>query len=69
MPAPDGGDDFFGICDPLERFGLGVVVFEETIVTDTTAPPRAPDALTGRRPAKGVDAEIGEEVWTGREWD
>ena len=31
MPAPDGGDDFVGIGDPLEGLGLGVVVFEEPI--------------------------------------
>ena len=31
MPAPDGGDDFVGISDPLERLGLGVVVFEEAV--------------------------------------
>jgi hypothetical protein len=30
-PAPDCGDDFVGIGDLLERFGLGVVVFEESI--------------------------------------
>ncbi len=31
MPAPDGGDDFFGIGDPLERLGLRVMVLEEAI--------------------------------------
>ena len=31
MPSSDGGDDFVGICDPLEGLGLGVVVFEEPI--------------------------------------
>ena len=31
MPAPDGGDDFVGICDPLEGFRLGVVVIEEAV--------------------------------------
>ena len=31
MPAPDGGDDFVGIGDPLEGLGLGVVVFEEPV--------------------------------------
>jgi len=31
MPAPNGVDDFVGIGDPLEGFGMGVVIFEETI--------------------------------------
>jgi len=31
VPAPDDGDDFVGICDPLEWLGLGVVFFEEAI--------------------------------------
>jgi len=31
MPPPDCGDDFVGIGDPLEWFGLGVVVIEEAI--------------------------------------
>ena len=31
MPAPYGGDDFVGICDPPEWLGLGVVFFEEAI--------------------------------------
>ena len=31
MPAPDGSDDFVGIGDPLEGFGMCVVIFEEAI--------------------------------------
>jgi hypothetical protein len=31
MPAPDGGDDFVGIGDPLEGFGLSVVAVEEAV--------------------------------------
>ena len=31
MPSSDGGDDFVGIGDPLERLRLGVVIVEETI--------------------------------------
>jgi hypothetical protein len=31
MPAPDGGDDFVGVSDPLEAFGLGIVVDEEAV--------------------------------------
>ena len=31
MPASDGGDDFVGIGDPLEGFGMGVVIVEEAI--------------------------------------
>ena len=31
MPTPDGGDDLVGIGDPLERLGLGVMVFEEAV--------------------------------------
>ena len=30
-PAPDGGDDLARVGDPLERFGLGVVIFEEAV--------------------------------------
>ncbi len=31
MPAPDGGDDFVGIGDPLEGLGVGVVIVEEAV--------------------------------------
>jgi hypothetical protein len=31
MPASHGGDDFVGIGDPLEGFGMGVVIVEEAI--------------------------------------
>jgi len=31
VPAPDGGDDFVWMGDPLEGFGFGVVVFEEAV--------------------------------------
>src|SRR5208282_2374798 len=31
MPASDDGDDFVGIGDPLEGFGMGIVIFEEAI--------------------------------------
>ena len=31
MPAPDGGDDFVGIGDPLEGLRLGVVIVEEAV--------------------------------------
>src|SRR5271155_2627331 len=31
MPASDGGDDFVGIGDPLEGFGMGVVIVEEAV--------------------------------------
>jgi hypothetical protein len=30
MPTSDGGDDFVGIGDPLEGFGMGVVIVEES---------------------------------------
>jgi len=31
MPAPDVGDDFVGIGDPLEGLGVGVVIIEEAV--------------------------------------
>jgi hypothetical protein len=31
MPAPDGGDDFIGVCSPGERLGLLIVLFEEAV--------------------------------------
>jgi hypothetical protein len=31
MPAFDDGDDFVGICDPLEGFCAGVVVVKEAV--------------------------------------
>ena len=31
MPASDRGDDFVGVGDPLERLGLGVVIFQEAV--------------------------------------
>src|ERR1017187_3746016 len=31
MPASDGGDDFVGVGDPMEAFGLSVVVDQEAI--------------------------------------
>ena len=31
MPASDGGDDFVGIGDPMEGFGLSVVIDQEAI--------------------------------------
>jgi hypothetical protein len=31
MPASDGGDDFFRVCDPFEGLGMGVVVVEEAV--------------------------------------
>jgi hypothetical protein len=31
VPAPDGGDDFVWIGDPLEGLGLGIVGVEEPI--------------------------------------
>src|SRR5271165_1038056 len=31
MPAPDGGDDFVGIGDPLEGLGVCVVIVEEAV--------------------------------------
>jgi hypothetical protein len=31
MSAPDGSDYHIGVDDPLEWFGLGVVIFEETV--------------------------------------
>lgn len=30
-PAPNGGNNFVGIGDPLERLGLGVAVVEEAV--------------------------------------
>jgi hypothetical protein len=34
MPSPDGGDDFVWISDPLEGFGIGIVVIEEAVDGD-----------------------------------
>ena len=31
MPSPDGCDDFVWISEPLEGFGIGVVVIEEAV--------------------------------------
>ena len=31
MPTSDGGDDFVGVGDPLERLRVGVVIVEEAV--------------------------------------
>jgi hypothetical protein len=32
-----GGDDFIGIDDPLERFGIGVVIVEKAMESQASA--------------------------------
>jgi hypothetical protein len=51
MPAPDGGDDFIGIGDPLEGFGLSVVIVEEAVDGGLKIDERTEDATLRSRPA------------------
>ena len=44
MPAFDGGDDFVGIGDPFEGFGIGVVVVEEAVDGGLEVGDRSEDA-------------------------
>ena len=62
MPAPDGGDDFVGIGDPLEGFGLSVVVVEEAVDGGLKIDDRTEDATL--QPALG---QCGEEALDGIE--
>jgi hypothetical protein len=62
MPAPDGGDDFVGIGDPLEGFGLSVVVVEEAVNGGLKVDDGAEDAALD--PAL---AQCGEEALDGVE--
>ena len=68
MPAPDGGDDFVGIGDPLEGFGLSVVVVEEAVdgglkIDDRTEDATLQPALAqcGEEPSTALshEAEVG----------
>src|ERR1700735_537587 len=66
MPAFDGGDDFVGIGDPLEGFGLKVVVVEEAVdgglkIDDRTEDATLEPALapSGEEPLDGVELRGG----------
>jgi hypothetical protein len=71
VPASDGGDDFVGIGDPLERLRVGVVVVKEAIdrglqsVTDRRTP-RLRRRL-GRTPKKPSTA-MSHEADVGVKW-
>jgi hypothetical protein len=68
VPAPDGGDDFVGIGDPLEGLRLSVVIFKEAIdgrveVNDGSedAALETPLGQDGEKPSTALshDAEVG----------
>ncbi len=55
MTAPDGADDFVGLGDPMEGFGLGVVIDEEAIDGFLEVGDRSEDAAL--EAALGQDGE------------
>ena len=57
MPAPDGSDDFVGVCEPMEGLRLGIVNFEETVDGGLEEAPRLRTGLhqDGEETLDGVE--------------
>jgi hypothetical protein len=55
MAAPDGGDDFVWISDPLKGFAIGVLVIEEAglVIDPVYYPRRIYYRRPGRQPTSG----------------
>jgi hypothetical protein len=69
MPAPDGGDDFVGIGDPLAGFGTGVVVVEEAIDRGLKVGHGSEDAAFRATLGEGCEEPLdGQEAEVGVKW-
>ena len=66
MPSSDGGDDFVGIGDPLEGFGVGVVVVEEAIDGGLKVSDRVKDAAFEPSLSEGCEEAFGSVEPRGR---
>src|SRR5436305_11478385 len=55
MPTSDGGDDFIGVGDPFEGFGMEVVVIEESIDGGLRVSHRSEDAAFETSLAEGCE--------------
>ena len=80
MPSSDGGDDFVGVGDPLERLRVGVVIFEEAFDGDlkvcdgaehaaleTPLGQYGEETLDGVEPGRGGGCEVKEAALMARE--